>query len=500
MNRKSPTFQKQALSIFLFTFSILFLVNLYIYHNMNTIIENIDQTYVGNKNLVEIRGKLDEVQSCATEYLNTRRDESLKQYYNKEKEYRELLTNLSSEIADSKNRIMEKNIRNMSETYLETVRSALSAKRNRNIEEYRQYSRQADELFDYLVTCINSLNDSLFQSNANTYNEIMASVRFSEGMYNIILALTALLNACLIFIFIKRMTKPLRELAETSKEVGGGNLDVQLPECDTQTEIGIVVVAFNQMVKSLKGYIEKLRQSVEAESELRENSIRMEAYLKDAQLKYLQAQINPHFLFNTLNAGAQLAMLEEADQTYRYIIKVADYFRVLVEKNDWFSTLQEEIELVDNYMYILNVRYAGEIRYHKQVDEQLLGICVPGMILQPIVENSIKHGFKDIGWGKRVELVIERQEDDLVMSVTDNGVGMTREQIDRILGSRQPDKPQAEEGGIGLDNVITRLHTFYNYTDEVEIISEGENMGTTVRFVVPIEKREQQDVQNNDRR
>ena len=122
------------------------------------------------------------------------------------------------------------------------------------------------------------------------------------------------------------------------------------------------------------------------------------------------------------------------------------------------------------------------------------------MILQPIVENSIKHGFKDIGWGKRVELVIERQEDDLVMSVTDNGVGMTREQIDRILGSRQPDKPQAEEGGIGLDNVITRLHTFYNYTDEVEIISEGENMGTTVRFVVPIEKREQQDVQNNDRR
>ena len=217
MNKKRPTIQRQVLSIFLFTFSVLFLVNLYIYHNMNTIIENIDQTYVGNKNLVEIRSKLDEVQACASEYLNTRRDESLKQFYSKEKEYKELLTALNDEIVNSESRMMEKNIRKMSENYLEAVRRALYAKKEKNIQEYWLYSGQADELFDYLVTCINNLNDSLFRSNSNTYNEILASVRVTEGMYNVILVLTALLNICLIIIFTNRMTKPLRELVGISK-------------------------------------------------------------------------------------------------------------------------------------------------------------------------------------------------------------------------------------------------------------------------------------------
>ena len=88
MNKKRWTFQNQALCIFLLTFSVLFLVNLYIYSNMNTIIENVDKTYVGNKNLMELREHLDEIQSCVTEYLNTRNEDALNQFYNREEEYK----------------------------------------------------------------------------------------------------------------------------------------------------------------------------------------------------------------------------------------------------------------------------------------------------------------------------------------------------------------------------------------------------------------------------
>lgn len=95
----------------------------------------------------------------------------------------------------------------------------------------------------------------------------------------------------------------------------------------------------------------------------------MEAHLKDAKLKYLQAQINPHFLFNTLNAGAQLAMMEGADKTYQYVQNVADFFRYNVKRDDEPVTLSNEIELVDNYIYILNVRFSGEIKYRKNIDE-----------------------------------------------------------------------------------------------------------------------------------
>ncbi|MDD6069363.1 MAG: histidine kinase [Clostridiales bacterium] len=495
MNKRRWTFQNQALCIFLFTFSVLFLVNLYIYSNMNTIIENVDKTYVGNKNLMELRENLDEIQSCVTEYLNTRSEDALNQFYKREEEYKELLKTLNSDVVDSENLIMEKNIRNMSESYLIIVNRALIAKPGRDIEGYMTYNEQASELFDYLVTCINNLNSTLFRNNSDTYAQLLDSVHFTEMMYSIILMVTGFLNVCLIIVLIRRMTKPLKELAETAKEVGKGNLEVQLIESNNQTEIGIVIRAFNQMVRSLKEYIEKLRQSVEAESALRENAIRMEAYLKDAQLKYLQAQINPHFLFNTLNAGAQLAMLEDADKTYRYIHKVADFFRFMVKKNDALSTIQEEIELVDNYIYILNVRYAGEIHYDKQVEKELLNISVPSMILQPIVENCIKHGLHDIGWEKRIKLSVVKESDYVVVSVIDNGIGMTKKQIETILNNTELEKPDGEAArGIGLDNVITRLRTFYNCENVVEITSVGKDMGTEVAIYIPAAQKENDNV------
>ena len=462
---------------------------------MNTIIGNVDRTYVGNKNLMELRENLDEIQSCVTEYLNTRNEAVLHSFYKRESEYKEVLKTLNCEITDSETQIMEKNIRNMSDSYLEVVNRAVIAKRGRDISGYQTKYEQACELFDYLVTCINDLNGTLFRNNSDTYDQLLDSVHFTEMMYIFVLMLTGFLNVCLIIVLIKRMTKPLMELAETAKEVGKGNLEVHLIESNNQTEIGIVIRAFNQMVKSLKEYIERLRQSVEAESALRENTIRMEAYLKDAQLKYLQAQINPHFLFNTLNAGAQLAMLEDADKTYRYIHKVADFFRYLVKKNDMLSTIQEEIELVDDYMYILNVRYAGEIHYDKQVETELLNISVPSMILQPIVENCMKHGVHDIDWEKRVRLTVVKESDYVVVSVIDNGIGMEKEQIEAILNNKELEKPDMESArGIGLDNVITRLRTFYNYRNVVEITSVGKNMGTEVAIYIPVEQKENDNV------
>ena len=100
---------------------------------------------------------------------------------------------------------------------------------------------------------------------------------------------------------------------------------------------------------------------------MKERELLMETHLKDAQLKYLRAQINPHFLFNSLNAGAQLALMEDAEKTSIFIEKMADFFRYNVRKTEETATLEEELEAVDSYVYILNVRFAGEIHYEKEV-------------------------------------------------------------------------------------------------------------------------------------
>lgn len=255
INRRTWTFQSQLISIFLITFLLLFLINAYVHESMDIMIESTGQTYIGNKNLMTIRSKLDEIQTCVTTYLNTRSTDSLTQFYSCEAEYRELLETLNDQIVAQDDLIMEKNIRNMSENYLTIVNKALDAKRGRNIGEYQSYYEQATELFQYLTNCIYSLNNTLFNNNSHIYDRLLGSIRFVEAMYIVIFLLTGALDICLIIVLTKKLTRPLRQLAETAEEVGAGNLEIQLVETDSSTEIGVVMRAFNQMVTSLKDYI-----------------------------------------------------------------------------------------------------------------------------------------------------------------------------------------------------------------------------------------------------
>jgi sensor histidine kinase YesM len=277
--------------------------------------------------------------------------------------------------------------------------------------------------------------------------------------------------------------------------VAKGNLEIPLLEVQSQDEIGVVTGAFNQMVVNLRQYIERIRRSMELERTMKEHELRMEAHLKDAQLKYLQAQINPHFLFNTLNAGAQLAMMEGADRTYEYVQNVAELFRYNVRKGKEIVSLREEIELVDNYIYILNVRFSGDIHYEKIVDPSLLEVQMPSMILQPIVENSVNHGIREMAGEGKIWLQVYAQMDLVCVSIRDNGAGMSSEIIEKVLdGSYQEEG--AASNGIGMDNVIARLRLFMGCEDVMSIQSPGKDQGTEVVLYLQNKERGETDVQD----
>ena len=216
----------------------------------------------------------------------------------------------------------------------------------------------------------------------------------------------------------------------------------------------------------------------------------METHLKEAQLKYLQAQINPHFLFNTLNAGAQLAMMEGADRTYEYVQNVAEFFRYNVKKGNETVTVREEIELVDNYIYILNVRFSGEIHYEKQIDESVLSVRMPAMILQPIVENCVNHGIHEMEGKGKIQLQVYRKEELVCISIRDNGKGINRESVEKILnGTYRNESNTGSSNGIGMDNVIARLKLYSEMEDVMRIYSDGNDLGTEV--IIYLKKREE---------
>lgn len=488
------TLQKKLLLSFVATTVIILLVNIFMYYNVNQMVKRLDDIYLSNVALNDLSHALGDVQTSMTDYLNTKSSDSLEAYFRAEQDYSALIQELENEVSSNQLLLMEKNIRNMSIDYMDYTNQTVEAKRGRNIEKYKIRYEKASELYEYIGTYIYSLNNEQFMENTGNYKSLSISLQYVEYVSLFILLTIALCNIVLITLLTKSITRPIGVLAETANQVAKGNLDVELVEAASNDEIGVVSSAFNQMVASLKEYIAQIKASMEKEGAMKEKELMMETHLKDAQLKYLQAQINPHFLFNTLNAGAQLAMMEEADKTYEYVQRVADFYRYNMNKNNAPVSIADEIALVDNYIYILNVRFSGDIHYEKRVENQLLKMSIPSMILQPIVENCVNYGIRDISWQGRIILSVYQEEDTICISIQDNGIGMTQEKIDKIMHSRLKEADLTKDSnGIGMDNVIGRLRLFFDYEDVLEIHSNGENQGTEVIIYIPLDLNEYED-------
>ena len=469
--------------IFIMASILIFIVNAMLIFGINTMTREMDSVYRDNLKLNELAEALASVQSNMTDYLNTKTSDSLERYYKSEQDYYKLVYELNNSVTGDTYDLMEKNIRNMSNEYIQTTGYAIEAKRGRNVERYSAEFDKASRLYNYINTYIYSLNNERFKSNSSNYSELLSAFRIFETI-SIIMMVAALLGSSVFVIgFTSSIIDPIRKLAKSADEVAKGNFEIETLEIRTNDEIGVVTKAFNKMVASIKDYIEQIKENMEHERKMQEKELRIESTLKEAQLKYLQTQINPHFLFNTLNAGAQLAMMEEAEKTYDYIQNTAEFFRYNVREGNTTVKLADEISLIDHYIYILNVRFSGDIKYEKDIDESLTDILMPSMILQPIVENSINHGIKEMEGKGKISLRVYSEDDNVFISVKDNGIGMTQEMIDKVLSGELTEEEKAAPvgaHGIGMDNVIKRLRLFTDREDSVSIRSDGEGKGTEV--------------------
>ena len=479
--------RNKLLVIFMIPTIMLLSINAYINAEINTMIDDISGIYASNTMLNELQISLTQVHRYLETFLDTRDTEAIEGYLRNQQEFSNRLEQLNGRLLDDDSMITQKNIRSISEEYIRTADRAVEAKRGRNVVKYKEYYDDADRLFSYINSYIYSLNSRQLQCNSHNYEALFTSLKYSETANLTILCMTSALVTLLVFLLTRGITDPLQRLAEAAEQVANGSLVAEVSGPVANDEVGLVTAAFNQMVVSLKDNMEQARQRIALESAMKEKQLLMEAHLKDTQLKYLQSQINPHFLFNTLNACAQLAMLEGADRTYTYVQNVADFYRYNVRKKDGVATLAEEIGLVNNYIYIINVRFSGEIHFIKEIEEGVTDVPMPAMILQPLVENSINHGLRDVEWEKKIWLSVYRENNRICVSVRDNGIGISPEQTQSILNNDlNGNGLQEHTTGVGLRNVIGRLRLFYNRDDVMEITSTGSGMGTEVAVFIPV--------------
>lgn len=479
---KSMTLQAKLTSMFIFAAVVILAVNVIMYIVINEMTGQVENVYKSNVSLNDLSEDLENLQSNMEEYLQTRSSDAMEEYYRSEQEYRTSIEALNVTISDDETLLTEKNIHALSESYLNLTAGVIQAKRGRNVEKYSRLYEQASTLYDKINSYIYSLNNQQFRGNSQTYQELIRSMRYMEVFNILILVLVMMGNICLIITSTRSVTEPLKRLSQAADEVAGGNLDLEEIPVENFDEVGNVTRAFNQMVESIRNYIEELRLTMDRE-------LQMQRHLKDAQLKYLQAQINPHFLYNTLNAGMQLAMMEGAENTEKLLGNLSDFFRYNVKREEGDATLEEEIRLVDNYVYILNVRFSGDIHFEKEIDESLIGIRVPSMILQPLVENAVNYGICNVDWEGHIELSVFKEGEEICISVWDNGAGMEKERIKQVLEGKAGESDlKSSSNGVGLKNVMERLKLYFKDQAKLSIFSEGKDMGTEIMIRIPMEQ------------
>ncbi|MCR4739494.1 MAG: histidine kinase [Lachnospiraceae bacterium] len=479
----------KLLVAFIIPVALILAVNIYMYIGVNTMIARVDEIYAANVSLNDLSDSLTFLQNSMKEYLESKGTAALNDYYRAEQDYRNGLYALDLKYSGTAVYAMQENIQKQSEVYLQIAGETITAKRGRNVEKYKATYEEAVVIYSDLQNCINSLNNEQFKKNTADYSVLLSSLKYMEIITISILFFIGAVNIVVVFLITKSMTLPLTDLSRAANEVAEGNFDVLVESVEGNDEISVVSKAFAKMLESIQRYIAEIRNSVLRESQLKEHELVMENRMKEVQLRSLQAQINPHFLFNTLNAGEQLAMMEGAEKTTEFIENMADFFRYNIKKIDNDSSIAEEVALVDKYIYILNVRFTGEIHYSKDIDGDVTEIRVPSMILQPIVENAVNYGIRDIDWEGHINLRVYKEGGYVFLSIKDNGVGMSREQIDKILAGEpmgDTDIQHSSSNGIGLQNVIERLQIFTGQKDVMEIFSEGKDKGCEFVIKVPM--------------
>ena len=457
------------------------------YYSMNTL----GDSYNSNSELTHFTQAVSSTEIAMENYVNYRTFESIDAYYNSRTKVEEFYENLQR--FPSKNEVTHKEytVHQLTEAFLYYSNLAISARRANNDEDAQIQYTHAMDSYNYLLTQILELNNLKLQQNAARYDKNQDKIVITNTLSILFFLVFAVLIFFVLYFTITSIMEPLADISEVAHKVAKRNFDVPLFNKTTNDEIGTICTAFDRMIISIREYIDTIWEKARTEAELKEKEMEIQALYTDAQLRALQNQINPHFLFNTLNTGAQLAMMENADKTCYFIEQVADFFRYNIQQQSRTVSIDEELGLVDNFVYIMKVRFGNRLEFSKEIPDRTFPEQIPSMTLQPLVENCIKHGLKNTK-GK-VHLKIELEEKYIVISVSDNGEGMnakTREAVFAAVASGTtrlaPEvlDDNSTHNGTGLISVFLRLQLQFHRDDLFDITTPENGEGT--KFIIRI--------------
>ncbi len=297
--------------------------------------------------------------------------------------------------------------------------------------------------------------------------EEMVTVNLNEFIdYTLIIIACGILIATIIgLILAKNLTSPMHGLMSEMARFEENVESYNMPESKGFYEVRTLTKSFDHMVIRIKHLMEEI---ISEEQELRK-----------FELKALQAQINPHFLYNTLDSILWMCQQNGNIEAAEMVSALANFFRISISRGHDIITIEDEMKHVESYLVIQNIRYKNQFTYKFDVDQEVLKYKCLKITLQPFVENAIYHGIDRMVDEGEITISGKKEGDKIVLSVTDNGIGMTQEQIEALFIEN------SDKVGVGVQNVHSRIKIFFGDEYGISVQSELDE-GPTIRVEFPI--------------
>jgi two-component system, sensor histidine kinase YesM len=348
------------------------------------------------------------------------------------------------------------------------INTLIDAKKESGTMEWKEGSFNGVMIYDQLP----ETSGGWYLVKRIPYSSLYESA-FNVTKINIMFGVIGLVLVILATLFVSfKITSPIRVLLQYIQQVEKGNMKVELEPLGND-EIGVLGFRFKNMIEKIDDLINR--------------EYKLELENKTNQLKVLQSQINPHFLYNALQSIGTIALKNKVPQIYTLVTHLSKIMRYGMNMEENMVPLLKEINYIKAYLLLQKERFGDQLEYSIQAEEEVLNVHVPKMILQPIIENYFKHGFESRDRVGKIEINCKKEGDFLTVHILDNGTGVSEarlKEIDTFLNEENSNKDRPDSN-IGLKNVHSRLRLNYDHLATLEL-SNQENGGFLIFIRLPI--------------
>lgn len=478
--RGNKSINKRITITFLLVIIIMTISFLYSNIMKDKVVEEYNLSMEINIKLSDLSVNLNDSWSNFNYYMKSPETETFIKFTDANKKIDQIIKEVSPYVSQDKNSsIYLRNLTNMYGWYKDQAYLVI-AKGRLDIETYEHYQK-IGKMNNYISQHSRNLTSSYLQFTNSHYKGILNKYDNLVVKLYLLLIITIIFNVLLVWAVNHDLLAAINKLSKSVRLLSDSNWDIPDIEEQTYKELIDLTKTFNHMKNKLRVFIAQINEKAEIEKNYHmemARSAEKDKLIKETQLKALQMQINPHFLFNNLNTISRVAMFEGAEKTVDVIGALSRILRHNLLSIDKLITLREEIENVQAYIHIQKARFEDRISFQFNIEEEIEYIEIPPSLIQLLVENAIIHGLS--GFNRKGIVIIKccQEEDTAVITVEDNGIGMT--------AHCESIRENKSTTGLGLTNIRKRLELYYNRSDLL-VIQSVEGKGTKVSITIPME-------------